>query len=50
VSGALPETERERQVRQLAARLLTWPDPEGPVSVDLIPVGYPDDFRLNLSI
>jgi hypothetical protein len=44
VSGALPETERERQVRQLAARLLTWPDPEGPVSVDLIPVGYPDDF------
>jgi hypothetical protein len=44
VSGALPETERERQVRQLAARLLTWPDPEGPVSVDLIPAGYPDDF------
>ena len=44
MSGALPETERERQVRQLAARLLTWPDPEGPVSVDLIPLGYPDDF------
>ncbi len=44
MSGALPETERERQVRQLAARLLTWPDPEGSVSVDLIPVGYPDDF------
>ncbi len=44
MSGALPETERERQVRQLAARLLTWPDPEGAVSVDLIPVGYPDDF------
>ncbi len=44
MSGALPETERERQVRHLAARLLTWPDPEGPVSVDLIPVGYPDDF------
>ncbi len=44
MSGALPETERERQVRRLAARLLTWPDPEGPVSVDLIPVGYPDDF------
>ena len=44
MSGALPETERERQVRQLAGRLLTWPDPEGPVSVDLIPVGYPDDF------
>ncbi len=44
MSGALPETERERQVRQLAARLLTWPDPEGPVSVDLIPVGYPDEF------
>jgi len=44
VSGTLPETERERQVRHLAGRLLTWPDPEGPVSVDLIPVGYPDDF------
>jgi hypothetical protein len=44
VSGALPETERERQVRELAGRLLTWPDPEGPVSVDLIPVGYPDDL------
>jgi hypothetical protein len=44
VSGALPETERERQLRQLAGRLLTWPDPDGPVSVDLIPVGYPDDL------
>jgi hypothetical protein len=44
VSGAFPETERERQLRQLAGRLLTWPDPEGPVSVDLIPVGYPDDL------
>jgi len=44
VSGVLPETERERQVRQLAGRLLTWPDPEGPVTVDLIPVGYPEEF------
>jgi hypothetical protein len=44
VSGALPETERERQIRQLAGRLLTWPDPDGPLTVDLIPVGYPDDF------
>jgi len=44
VSGALPETERERQVRQLAGRLLAWPDPDGPLSVDLIPSGYPDDF------
>jgi hypothetical protein len=44
VSGALPETERERQVRQLAGRLLTHPDPDGPLTVDLIPVGYPDDF------
>src|SRR2546430_13420712 len=44
VSGALPETERERQVRQLAGRLLAWPDPEGPQEVDLIPVGYPEDF------
>ncbi len=44
MSGLAPETERERQVRQLAGRLLTWPDPEGPLTVDLIPVGYPDDF------
>ncbi len=44
MSGALPETERERQVRQLAGRLLAWPDPDGPLSVDLIPSGYPDDF------
>lgn len=44
MSGALPETERERQVRHLAGRLLAWPDPEGPLSVDLIPVGYPDDL------
>jgi hypothetical protein len=44
VSGPAPETERERQLRQLAARLLTWPDPEGPVTADLIPVGYPDDL------
>ena len=44
MSGALPETERERQLRQLAGRLLTWPDPEGPVTADLLPVGYPDDL------
>ena len=44
MSGPLPETERERQLRQLAGRLLTWPDPEGPVTADLIPAGYPDDF------
>jgi hypothetical protein len=29
VSGALPETERERQLRQLASLLLTHPDPDG---------------------
>ena len=44
MSGGLPETERERQLHQLASRLLTWPDPEGPASVDLIPVGYPVDL------
>lgn len=44
MSGALPETERERQLRQLAGRLLHWPDPEGPVAADLLPVGYPDDL------
>ncbi len=44
MSGALPETERERQLRQLAGRLLHWPDPEGPVTADLLPVGYADDL------
>jgi hypothetical protein len=44
VSGALPETERERQLRQLASRLLRYPDPSGTVTVDLLPVGYPDDL------
>jgi hypothetical protein len=44
VSGALPETERERQVRELASRLLTHPDPDGPVTADLLPLGYPEDL------
>jgi hypothetical protein len=44
VSGPAPESERERQLRHLAGRFLTWPDPEGPVTADLIPVGYPDDL------
>jgi hypothetical protein len=48
VSGALPETERERQVRELASRLLTHPDPDGPITVDLLPVGYPDDLPPDL--
>jgi hypothetical protein len=43
VSGAAPETERERQLRQLAGRLLTWPDPEGPATADLT-LGYPDEL------
>jgi len=42
VSGAAPETERERQLRQLAGRLLTWPDPEGPATADLT-LGYPEE-------
>ena len=44
MSGPAPETERERQLRELAGRLLHWPDPEGPVTADLLPVGYPDDL------
>lgn len=44
MSGPSPETERERQVRAFAARLLSWPDPEGPSTVDLLPAGYPDDL------
>jgi hypothetical protein len=48
VSGPAPETERERQLGQLAGRFLNWPDPEGPVTTDLIPVGYPDDLPAEL--
>ena len=44
MSGVLPETERERQLRQLAGRLLTPLDPRGPVTTDLMPVGYPGDL------
>lgn len=43
MSGPAPETERERQLRQLAGRLLTWPDPEGPATADLT-LGYPDEL------
>jgi hypothetical protein len=42
LSGPAPETERERQLRELASRSLTYPDPDGPVKVDLVPLGYPD--------
>jgi hypothetical protein len=41
MSGPVPETERERQLRAFASRLLSWPDPEGPSTVDLMPLGYP---------
>src|ERR1700680_913052 len=44
MSGPAPETERERQLRDLANRLLSWPDPQGPSTVDLMPLGYPDDL------
>ena len=43
MSGPAPETERERQLRQLAGRLLTWPDPEGPATADLT-LGYPEEL------
>src|SRR5712692_2110929 len=44
MSGAAPETERERQLRAFANRLLAWPDPAGPSTVDLMPLGCPDDL------
>lgn len=44
MSGPPQETERERQIRAFASRLLSWPDPEGPSTVDLLPGGYPDDL------
>jgi len=48
VSGPAPETERERQLRELASRLLTHPDPDGPVTVDLILLGYPEEVPAEL--
>jgi hypothetical protein len=44
MSGPAPETERERQLHAFANRLLSWPDPDGPSTVDLVPLGYPDDL------
>jgi hypothetical protein len=44
VSGPTPETERERQLRAFANRVLAWPDPDGPSTAELIPLGYPDDL------
>ncbi len=48
MSGLAPETERERQLRELASRLFTHPDPDGPVTVELLPLGYPDDLPTDL--
>jgi hypothetical protein len=48
MSGPAPETERERQLRAFANRLLSWPDPEGPSTIDLMPLGYPDDLPTEL--
>src|SRR6266849_9882641 len=44
MSGPAPETEREQQLRAFANRLLSWPDPDGPSTVELMPLGYPDDL------
>lgn len=48
MSGPAQETEKERQLRHLAQRLVSWPDPEGPSTVDLIPVGYPEELPTEL--
>src|ERR1700686_2880687 len=48
MSGPVPETERERQLRAFANRLLSWPDPEGPATVELMPVGYPVELPSEL--
>src|SRR5260370_17401740 len=48
MSGAAPETDRARQLRAFANRLLAWPDPEGPSTIDLMPLGYPDDLPTEL--
>lgn len=44
MSGPAQETERERQLRAFASRVLSWPDPDGPSTVDLIPAGYPEEI------
>jgi hypothetical protein len=48
MSGPAQETEKEQQLRHLAQRLVSWPDPEGPSTVDLIPAGYPDELPTEL--
>jgi len=44
--GAIPEGERE--LREFASRFLSWPDPGGPTTSDLLPKGYPDELPLEL--
>jgi len=48
MSGPAPVTERERQLRVFANRLLSWPDTEGPSTVELMALGYPDDLPAEL--
>src|SRR5690349_1832961 len=48
MSGPAQETEKEQQLRHLAQRLVSWPDPQGPSTVDLIPAGYPEELPTEL--
>jgi hypothetical protein len=50
VSGPAPETERERQLRELAGRLLVHPSPEGPRTAELFLAEVPPDAPADLIV
>jgi hypothetical protein len=48
VSASAPETERERQLRELAGRLLAHPSPQGPTTAELFLAELPPDTPRDL--
>ena len=50
MSGALPETERERRLRELAGRLLTYPGPYGQTTAELFLEELPPDAPADLVV
>jgi hypothetical protein len=44
MTGHVPVTEGERELREFASRVLSYPYPGGPTTSDLIAKGYPDDL------
>jgi hypothetical protein len=48
MTGHVAVTEGERDLREFASRVLSWPYSGGPTTSDLIPKGYPDELPSEL--